>query len=175
MLTHQHNPWDEATEKHEAMIRQDLMKRAQRWKHGLLTVSEIFESWAPDNHSCASKSDVQGLEECKDAARSDAWSLEKVASDAGNSFFDILFEDAPGGRKSYVRGGLDVWEYVMVARDYNWNEHDAAAHLHEPVERVRLALQYYRAYPEVIDSRFDEMDAIVSDLAGYIELLRSKR
>ncbi|HTE20036.1 MAG TPA: hypothetical protein VK689_16855 [Armatimonadota bacterium] len=67
-----------------------------------------------------------------------------------------LLRRPDGGWKSHVCGGLDVWEYVMLARDYNWDVSLVAEHLDEPEERVRLALDYYRANPAEVDERLRE-------------------
>jgi hypothetical protein len=77
---------------------------------------------------------------------------------------EIVSVPAPsGGRKTKLRGGLDVWEYVFIARGYDWDLSRTAAHLSEPVERVRLALDYYRANPHEVDERLREMEEIEAD------------
>jgi hypothetical protein len=70
---------------------------------------------------------------------------------------------AAGGFKSKIQGGLDVWEYVLVARDYGWDEAAAARHLQQPVSHVRAALEEYRRDPAEVDARFRRMDEIAAN------------
>ena len=74
-------------------------------------------------------------------------------------FPDIEFVRRSGGSaKSHVRDGLDVWEYVFIARAYDWDVAKTARHLGEPADRVQLALDYYRAHPDETDAHLKQME-----------------
>jgi len=91
---------------------------------------------------------------------------------AETRFVDICFVEGPSGRKSYIRGGLDVWEYVFTAQAYDWNVAATADHLSEPAERVVLALEYYRQHPDEIDARLERMRKAESDPEVYLPRAR---
>ena len=67
----------------------------------------------------------------------------------------VIFADGPSGRRAIIAGtGLDVWEVIAnyqsldckfkrLRRAYHW--------LSEP--QLKVALGYYAAYPEEIDTR----------------------
>jgi hypothetical protein len=100
--------------------------------------------------------------------------VSEVATEAieeylrSNRFPGISFVSRPGGgRKSRVTGGLDVWEYVFTADAYGGDVASTAEHLNQPPRSVRLALEYYRAYPEEIDTRLAEMAAYDDDPERY--------
>ncbi len=65
----------------------------------------------------------------------------------------ITFVDRASGRTACVQRGLDVWEYVMVARDYGFEAGAVADHLGQPIQDVEAALAYYRSYTDDVDSR----------------------
>lgn len=77
-------------------------------------------------------------------------------------FAGIEFRNTAIGRQPYVkRSGMTVWEILMVARRFDLDAEQTAAHLEQPIERIRAALHYYAAYrPEIdqaiADNEYDE-------------------
>jgi len=67
-------------------------------------------------------------------------------------FAGIEFRNTFIGRQPFVRqSGMAVWEFIMVARDFEENAERTAAYLQCPVENVKIALNYYRAFRDEID------------------------
>jgi hypothetical protein len=71
----------------------------------------------------------------------------------------IEFRDGPAGRRASLKRGLDVWELVMVFKDYERHGGDAtpavAEHLNLSVSQVEAGLRYYAAFPEAVDEFID--------------------
>jgi hypothetical protein len=71
----------------------------------------------------------------------------------------IEFRDGPAGRRAALQRGPDVWEVVMILRDYERHEGDAIAtfaeHLNLAVSQVEAGVRYYAAFPEEIDDRIN--------------------
>ena len=63
----------------------------------------------------------------------------------------IVLKDGPTGRRAALALGPDVWEVAKAVRGLDVRRERAiiaaAEMLNLPVERVRLALRYYGAYP----------------------------
>ena len=79
-------------------------------------------------------------------------------------FPGIVFVTAGSGeRKAKIAGGPDVWSVVFVARGFDLEAARVAAHLEIPIEQVRLALDYYSAYPDEIEERLRLLDSVGSD------------
>jgi hypothetical protein len=82
---------------------------------------------------------------------------------------NIEFTVGANGRlKSYVKGGLAVWEYVFTAKAYEMDVEKTADHLTEPEERVRAALEYYHDHPDEVDERLARMNEIEADPARHL-------
>lgn len=73
----------------------------------------------------------------------------------------VTFRDGPAGRRATIVGGPDVWEVVPAIRDARAAEPELTqAEVLELVTEntgtapssVRVALDYYGAYPEEVDS-----------------------
>lgn len=74
-------------------------------------------------------------------------------------FTGIEFCNTSLGRQPYVKQtGMAVWEFIMVAQDFDMDAERVAAHLHCPAESVQSALNYYRAYPNEIDLAIADND-----------------
>jgi hypothetical protein len=75
-------------------------------------------------------------------------------------FPSIDFRDSAIGRQAFVRGSsLAVWEVVWVARGYQMDAGQTAAHLGWPEHRVQAALAYAAAFPEEISQTLKKQDA----------------
>lgn len=84
-------------------------------------------------------------------------------------FADIEFRDFGGERHACIKGHLEVWQLIMIARCYDMDPQRTADHFQWPVRRVLAGLHYYEAFPEEIDLPLAENDAMtVNDLRRLI-------
>lgn len=65
----------------------------------------------------------------------------------------IIFRDGPGGRRAGLRSGPDVWEILMVARDYGDDREGLLAHFGGtiPAAEMEQALTYASLFRAEID------------------------
>jgi len=68
-----------------------------------------------------------------------------------DQFAYIEFRAFGGERQACIKGRLQVWQVIQVARSYEMDVPQTAAHLQLLPEQVEGAFQYYQAYPEEID------------------------
>jgi len=80
----------------------------------------------------------------------------------------IVFRDGPTGRRAGLAGGPDVWEVIVVLRDFGHEGPTSATKktaawlgLSEP--QVRTAEGYYSSYPAEIDGRIEENEAAADE------------
>ena len=74
-------------------------------------------------------------------------------------FAGIEFRKTIIGRQPFVKqSGMAVWEFIMVAQEFDLDSERTAAHLQCPVENVNAALNYYRAYRQEIDLAIADND-----------------
>lgn len=90
-----------------------------------------------------------------------AWMIEEWVRQY--RFARIEFRSFHGLRQACVRGRLQVWQVIMVARDYEMDVEKTAQHLGLTHEQVESAFQYYSAYPEEIDAALEENDSLDYD------------
>ena len=66
----------------------------------------------------------------------------------------IVFRDGISGRRAILRAGPDVWEVVMVARDYGDDRESLRLHFGESVSQEALdqALAYAERFPEAVEA-----------------------
>jgi hypothetical protein len=88
----------------------------------------------------------------------------------------VLFRDGPSGRRAVLIGGPDVWEVVRVVRSARSAEPDLDAEAVVglavettglPPGRVRVALDYWAAYPDEIEQQIrdaDEAERVAEEL-----------
>jgi len=70
----------------------------------------------------------------------------------------IEFRVFNGERTACIKGRLQVWQAIMVAKAYKMDAQKTAAHLVLSCEQVEGAFQYYHAYPQEIDQAIEEND-----------------
>jgi hypothetical protein len=79
----------------------------------------------------------------------------------------VLFRAGPSGRRAVLIGGPDVWEVVRVVRSARGAEPDldpaavvalAAETMGLPQRRVRVALDYWAAYPDEVEQQLRDAD-----------------
>lgn len=80
----------------------------------------------------------------------------------------VLFRDGPSGRRAVLIGGPDVWEVARVVASVRESEPDldaeavvrlAAETIGLPPRRIRVALDYWAAYPEEIELQIRDAEA----------------
>jgi len=66
----------------------------------------------------------------------------------------IGIRDGVSGRRAILRSGPDVWEVVMVARDYGHDRESLRLHFGESVSQEALdqALAYAERFPEAVEA-----------------------
>lgn len=84
-----------------------------------------------------------------------------------SEFAEIEFRTVVGERHACVKGQLEVWQVIMVARRLDMDPRRVAEYFGWPEWRAQAALTYYRAFPDEIDCAVADNDAI-----GYEELMR---
>ena len=97
--------------------------------------------------------DAQISDEARRTRRSKGSVLESLADEAlrCRSFPGVGFRDDDWNRRAWIIGiGWDVWEVIKAVQDYGSVDRMVTEEdLPEP--EVRLALAYYREFPEEID------------------------
>lgn len=80
----------------------------------------------------------------------------------------IEFREGVSGRRASLRGGPDVWEVCMVARDCDWDLHRLDEHFggHVPRDALEQARQYEQWFPQQIDAWLRENERIERVLRG---------
>lgn len=77
------------------------------------------------------------------------------------NFPAIEFRNGVTGRRASVRGGPDVWEIVMVQRDYGDDREGLYEHFSwVPREDLDQALAYAERFAGVINARIDENERV---------------
>jgi nitrogenase molybdenum-iron protein alpha/beta subunit len=71
-------------------------------------------------------------------------------------FAEIEFRTFNGERHACIKGQLQVWQLIMVARDYGMDIEKTAAHFGWPAWKVQAGINYYEAFPEEIDRAIAE-------------------
>lgn len=72
-------------------------------------------------------------------------------------FTGIEFRNTSVGRQPYVKQtGMAVWEFIMVARRFDFDAERTADHLDLPTAAVKAALSYYEAYRSEIDQALQD-------------------
>lgn len=76
-------------------------------------------------------------------------------------FPEIEFRDGVSGRRASVRGGPDVWEIIMVARDYGDDRAGLQEHFDGLApERLEQALAYAERFSEQIQQKIEENERV---------------
>lgn len=72
-------------------------------------------------------------------------------------FPGIVYRDGPTGRRAGLAGGPDVWEIVRDVKQAPWSGEQRvqalARELGVAVHQLRLALDFYAAFPEEVEDR----------------------
>jgi hypothetical protein len=90
----------------------------------------------------------------RETKRSKGAVLEELADEAERArrFPGIAFRGPNWSRRAWVLGtSLDVWEIVQAFKDYDENGEKMLAETAIPSRQLRMALAYYREFPEEIN------------------------
>ena len=81
----------------------------------------------------------------------------------------IEFRDGVSGRRAGIRGGPDVWEVVLVARDCDHDIDALEYHYGEHLSRHALeqALRYEQQFPDQIDAWVQENERLEGVLRAH--------
>lgn len=81
----------------------------------------------------------------------------------------IVFRDGISGRRAALRDGPDVWEVMMVARDYGDDMGGLAGHFGGAIlpDALTQAVAYAERFPEEIDGWIAENERIGRFLASH--------
>lgn len=88
-------------------------------------------------------------------------------------FPGIIYRDGPAGRRAAIAGGPDVWELVRAVKQGRGAGEQRIRRIAEerglPVRHLRLAVDYYAAYPDEIDERIAADELAASRLREQID------
>src|SRR5438105_4311729 len=73
-----------------------------------------------------------------------------------DEFADIEFRTFNGERHACLKGALQVWQVIQVARGLEMDAEKTAAYFEFPLYRIQAALNYYYSNKEEIDSIIDD-------------------
>jgi hypothetical protein len=76
-----------------------------------------------------------------------------------NEFAGIEFRTFNGERHACIKGALQVWQFIMVAQDYEMDVEKTAAHFQWSVHKALPGFNYYEVYSEEIDRAIEENDS----------------
>lgn len=75
-------------------------------------------------------------------------------------FPGIVYRDGPSGRRASLADGPDVWQIIRALREVPPGEHDPAETVCVEADlctrQVRLAVQFYEAYPTEIEAKISD-------------------
>ena len=74
-------------------------------------------------------------------------------------FAEIEFRSYNGERHACIKGAMQIWQLVMVARGWDLDVAKTAKYFPIPAYRIESAFNYYRAYPEEIDAVIAENES----------------
>jgi predicted DNA-binding protein len=77
-----------------------------------------------------------------------------------NEFADIEFRTFNGERHACLKGALQIWQLIMVAKRYDMDAEKTAAHFEFPVSKINAAFNYYEAHREEIDRPLEENESM---------------
>ncbi|MGH2804541.1 MAG: hypothetical protein ACRDL4_16075 [Thermoleophilaceae bacterium] len=104
--------------------------------------------------------------EARRTRRSKGAVVEALAEEALRTrrFPGIAFRGSDWDRRPWVMGtAMDVWEIVWASRSFS-SPGEMAGHYEIGEAQVRLALAYYREYPDAIDERIRDSERSLEEL-----------
>ena len=87
-------------------------------------------------------------------------------------FPGVVYRDGPTGRRASLADGPDVWQVVRALQEVPPDEHDpvgmVCVEADLSVRQVRLAMQFYEAYPGEVDAKIADNHAAAARLDAMI-------
>ncbi|MBI2996252.1 MAG: hypothetical protein HYY52_06045 [Candidatus Melainabacteria bacterium] len=91
-------------------------------------------------------------------------------------FPGIIFTNSPTGRRASVSGtGLDVWELIMIYKNYNKNVRKILEAYPITQSQLNSALSYYSKYKDEINEEIKENEDLETLLSSPKEFPWIKR
>lgn len=88
-------------------------------------------------------------------------------------FPGVVYRPGPTGRRAAVAGGPDVWELVRTVKETTGRQEQritrVARALGISATTVRLAVDFYAAFPEEVDERIDEDERAAERVRELVE------
>jgi hypothetical protein len=88
-------------------------------------------------------------------------------------FPGVVYRSGPAGRRAALTAGPDVWEVVRAVRRTPGSGerrlHGVAGETGLELDQVRLAVNFYSAYPEEIDARIAADEAAADQVRAMID------
>lgn len=119
---------------------------------------------------------LRRLDEEASATQTSVTALVSTLLDEGlktRRFPGIVYRNGPTGRRAAVVGGPDVWEIVRAIKQTAGKSEQRiqrlARELGLPPQRVRLAVDFYTAFPDEIDERIAADERAATRVRELIE------
>lgn len=134
------------------------------------TASDAYEGWNMDSMSTRIhawlRDEIVRFGRTQRAGPSEA--LRRVAEEwwALQHFPAIEFREGVTGRRAALRAGPDVWEVVMVWKEYEPDRDGLRAHFGDVISPDQLdqALAYYERFPEEVEERLEDNRRVAAQL-----------
>ena len=88
-------------------------------------------------------------------------------------FPGVVYRSGPAGRRAALASGPDVWEIVRAVRRTPGKGERRLQRVAEETglgpDQVRLAINFYSAYPEEIDTRIDADESAADQIRVMVE------
>lgn len=83
---------------------------------------------------------------------------------------ELEFRDGVAGRRAGIRGGPDVWEVIIVARQCERDPQRIAEHFggHLSVEAIRQALSYQERFGELVEAQIRDNERVERMLTASV-------
>ena len=122
------------------------------------SMSTRVERWLRDEIVAFGETHRAGPSEALRRVAQEWWALQRFPA--------LEYRDGVAGRRAALRQGPDVWEVVMVWKDYAPDRTAFHAHFagQIPTEHLEDALAYFARFPEEIEAQLEENRRIASRL-----------
>ena len=77
-----------------------------------------------------------------------------------SEFSEIEFRSFNGERHACIKGQLQVWQLIEVAKGYDMDAQKTADHFGWPVWKVMAGFHYYEGFPDEIDRAINENQSV---------------
>jgi hypothetical protein len=122
------------------------------------SMSTRVQRWLRDEIVAFGETHHAGPSEALRRVAEEWWALQRFPA--------LEYRDGVAGRRAALRQGPDVWEVVMVWKDYEPDRSAFHAHFagQIPTEHLEEALAYFARFPEEIETQLDQNRRIASRL-----------